>query len=85
MLSRARYSVQFQPDGTRDVFVPVKCYIQTGFPFPGRKPFSGYVLKANLGRAEVPPSLYCLGEGRRELPVLSGLLLPSWKIMVDGT
>lgn len=33
LLSCARYSVQFQPDGTRDVFVPVKCYIQTGFPF----------------------------------------------------
>lgn len=68
----------------RDVFVPVKCYIQTGFPFPGRKPFSGYVWKANLVRAEVPPSLYCLGEGRRELPALAGFLLPPWNIMVDG-
>lgn len=35
LLSCTRYSVQFQPDGTRDVFVPVKCYIQTGSPFPG--------------------------------------------------
>lgn len=37
LLSCARYSVQFQPDGTRDVFVPVKCYIQTGFPLPWPK------------------------------------------------
>lgn len=90
LLYHARYSVQFQPDGTRDAFVPVKCYIQIGSPCaPAQSPFLGMVSRQSLDEPQGSLPLYCPGDGNSMRSQFSLLWSLShslfWRIMADGT